>query len=65
MEISQTAQALVTSLDELKATEVSPSHVAGFEQAMGTSSQGIGGSLLGELGEIKQQFAEAKESLKA
>lgn len=63
MEISQTAQALVTSLDELKATE--PSHVAGFEQAMGTSSQGIGGSLLGELGEIKQQFVEAKESLKA
>lgn len=65
MEISQTAQALVTSLDELKATEPSPSHVAGFEQAMGTSSQGIGGSLLGELGEIKQQFVEAKESLKA
>ncbi|MGL5812106.1 MAG: type III secretion system inner rod subunit SctI [Aeromonas sp.] len=65
MEISQTAQALVTSLDELKATEAPASHVVSFEQAMGPSSQGIGGSLLGELGEIKQQFAEAKESLKA
>lgn len=65
MEITQSAQAVVTSLDELKTVDASSSHVASFEQAMGGSSQGLGGSLLGELGEIKQQFTEAKKSLEA
>lgn len=65
MEIAQSVQAVVTSLDELKAVDASSSHVASFEQAMGGSSQGLGGSLLGELGELKQQFVEAKQSLQA
>ena len=65
MEISQSAQAVVTSLDELKTTDATSSQVASFEQAMSSPSQGIGGSLLGELGEIRQQFVEAKESLRA
>ncbi|MDM5130217.1 type III secretion system inner rod subunit SctI [Aeromonas piscicola] len=65
MEIAQTAQAVITSLDELKAVEASSPHIASFEQAMGSSSQGLGGSLLGELGELKQQFTDAKQSLQA
>ncbi|MGN4980695.1 type III secretion system inner rod subunit SctI [Aeromonas dhakensis] len=65
MEISQSAQAVVTNLDELKTTDATSSQVASFEQAMSSPSQGIGGSLLGELGEIRQQFVEAKESLRA
>lgn len=65
MEITQSAQAVVTSLDELKTADTASSQVASFEQAMSAPSQGIGGSLLGEQGEIKQQFVEAKESLRA
>ena len=62
MEIAQSAQAVVTSLDELKAVDLSSPHVASFEQAMGSTSQGMGSSLLGEL---KQQFVEAKQNLQA
>ncbi|MGR6748976.1 SctI family type III secretion system inner rod subunit AscI [Aeromonas veronii] len=65
MEITQSAQAVVTSLDELKVVDLSSPHVASFEQAMGSTSQGMGSSLLGELGELKQQFVEAKQSLQA
>ena len=65
MEIAQTAQSVVTSLDELKTVEAASPHIASFEQAMGSSSQGLGGSLLGELGELKQQFTDAKQSLQA
>ena len=65
MEIAQSAQAVVTSLDELKTADASSAQVASFEQAMGASSQGLGGSLLGDLGEIKQQIVEAKKSLEA
>ncbi|BCS51184.1 type III secretion system inner rod subunit SctI [Aeromonas jandaei] len=65
MEIAQSAQAVVTSLDELKAADVPGAQIATFEQAMGGSAQGIGGTLLGEIGEIKQQFVEAKQSLQA
>ncbi|MFM5521627.1 type III secretion system inner rod subunit SctI [Aeromonas jandaei] len=65
MEIAQSAQAVVTSLDELKAADVPGAQIATFEQAMGGSTQGIGGTLLGEIGEIKQQFVEAKQSLQA
>ncbi|MFQ1842230.1 SctI family type III secretion system inner rod subunit AscI [Aeromonas veronii] len=65
MEIAQSAQAVVTSLDELKAVDLSSPHVASFEQAMGSTSQGMGSSLLGELGALKQQFVEAKQNLQA
>lgn len=65
MEIAQSAQAVVTSLDELKAVDVPRAQIANFEQAMGGSAQGLGGSLLGELGELKQQFVEAKQNLQA
>ncbi|WCH23598.1 type III secretion system inner rod subunit SctI [Aeromonas salmonicida] len=65
MEIAQSLEAVVTSLDELKAADVPDAQIAAFEQAMGSDTQGIGSTLLGEIGQIKQQFVEAKQSLQA
>lgn len=65
MEITQSGQALVTSLDELKQAEPAVDQVARFDAAMSDDGRGLGDSLLSGLSDLKRDFTSAKEELKA
>lgn len=64
MDISQISQSVVTSLEELNPSGASAQHVADFDHAMGNGSSSLGGSFLSEIGQIKENFTQAKNELK-
>jgi type III secretion protein I len=63
MEITQSGQALVTSLDELKQADPAPEQMARFEASMSEGGGGLGDSLLNRLSELKNDFSSAKQNL--
>ncbi|WP_323834799.1 type III secretion system inner rod subunit SctI [Photorhabdus africana] len=63
MDLPQISETLITSLDELNTHQASAENIASFEHAMSNQDQGIESNLINELGQLKQQFTQAKQEL--
>lgn len=64
MDIQSTIEATTSSLKELKSTGPDTAQVMEFEQAMSVGSGSLGGGFLNEIGQIKEQFNQAKHELR-
>lgn len=62
LDVEAVTASMAKHADEMGASTFDPLHVAQFERAMGGSGN-LGGGLLNELGQIKEQFTQAKREL--
>lgn len=63
--VTEAGNVITTSLESLSSPVADQHAVAEFEQALAPMANAQGGGLLHELGQIKEQFTDAKRSVQA
>lgn len=62
LDIEAVTEGMTRQVEEMGAMALDPMHIAQFERAIGGSGN-LGGGLLSEIGQIKEQFTQAKREL--